>query len=155
MAFEGSAMITSAPSILSFSSDITMMESAKQMKNVTTMGFIISLCMAEQCLVYDDDNITAVFIYRNYDIIKIPADAFLGATYLEVSWHTKQTISFSHLSPCNNLFRSFFAQDIEHVFDLFIIHVVFYHRKNFRIRIGRFRSCPVSITRNTISGKTF
>ena len=42
--------------------------------------------MVEQCLRYDDDSITAVDIFENYDIIQIPADAFTGAAYLKVSW---------------------------------------------------------------------
>ena len=41
--------------------------------------------MVEQCLRYDGDNIRAVYIYENYDITRIPADAFTGAAYLEVS----------------------------------------------------------------------
>ena len=40
--------------------------------------------MAEKCLRYDDDVIKAVDIYHSYNITEIPADAFLGATYLEV-----------------------------------------------------------------------
>ena len=46
--------------------------------------------MMEQCLKYDFDQIKAVYIYRNYNITKIPANAFLGAPYLKVSWHRTQ-----------------------------------------------------------------
>ena len=48
--------------------------------------------MEEQCLRYDNDDFTAVYIYKNDDITQIPAKAFTGATYLEVSWHTIQMI---------------------------------------------------------------
>ena len=43
--------------------------------------------MVEQCLKYDDDNIKAVYVYHNYVITKIPANALVGAAYLEVCWY--------------------------------------------------------------------
>ena len=80
MALEGSPMMA-----VSVPTDMTMLESTIPTSGVKTLGFIISICMVEQCLRYDDDNIKGVYIYRNYNITKIPADAFLGAAYLEVS----------------------------------------------------------------------
>ena len=83
MALEISSMVASMHS--SVPTDMTMLESATPTSGVATLGFIISICMMEQCLRYDDDNIKGVFIYHNYNITKIPADAFLGAARLEVS----------------------------------------------------------------------
>ena len=90
MAVEGSSMMTSTHLDLSVSTDITMLGSVTPTSGVRTLGFIISLCMVEQCLTYDDDNIKAVYIYHNYTITKIPANALLGAAYLEVSWYPIQ-----------------------------------------------------------------
>ena len=41
--------------------------------------------MVNKCLVYEDGNITEVRIYKGYEMTEIPANAFLGAPYLEVS----------------------------------------------------------------------
>ena len=87
MALEGSSMMASTHLNLSVSTNMAKLESATPATGVATVGFIISLCMVEQCLKYDDDNIKGVYIYRNYDITKIPANAFRGAAYLEVSWY--------------------------------------------------------------------
>ena len=81
MAVEGPSMMTSTHLDLSVSTDITMLGSVTPTSGVTTLGFIISLCMVEQCLTYDDDNIKGVYIYHNYTITKIPANALLGAAY--------------------------------------------------------------------------
>ena len=88
---------------MSVPTDIAMLESVTPTSGVTTLGFIISLCMVEQCLKYDDDNIKGVYIYHNYDITKIPANALLGAAYLEVSWYPIENyiIQFS-LKWCHN-----------------------------------------------------
>ena len=83
MALEISSMVASMHS--SVPTDMTMLESATPTSGVTALGFIISICMMEHCLTYDYDNIKGVYIYRNYNITKIPADAFLGAARLEVS----------------------------------------------------------------------
>ena len=85
MALEGSPMMASMHSAVSVPTDMTMLESSIPSSGVTTLGFIISICMMEKCLRYDDDNIKGVYIYHNYNINKIPADAFLGAARLEVS----------------------------------------------------------------------
>ena len=90
MALEGSSMMASTHLDLSVPTDMTMLESATPTSGVTTLGFIISIWTVEQCLKYDDDNIKGVYIYHNYDITKIPANAFLGAAYLKVSWHPIQ-----------------------------------------------------------------
>ena len=90
MALEGSSKVASTHLDLSVPTNMAMLESATPTTGVTTLGFIISLCMVEQCLKYDDDNIKGVYIYHNYNITKIPANAFLWAAYLEVSWHSIQ-----------------------------------------------------------------
>ena len=107
MALEGSSMLAPAQPAVSVPTDITVLESATPTSGVTTLGFIISLCMVEQCLRYDKDNIKAVYIYRNHNISKIPANAFLGATYLEVSWNPIKQYHIHILRFVDNLFYNF------------------------------------------------
>ena len=111
MALEGSPMLASMHSSMSVPTDMTMLESTIPTSGVTTLGFIISICMVEQCLKYDYDNIKAAYIYLNYNITKIPADAFLGAAYLKVICYPIQNNMMrrfpSKLRPCNNLFYNF------------------------------------------------
>ena len=90
MALQGSSMMASTHLDLSVPTDMTMLDSVTPTSGVTNLGFIISLCMVEQCLKYDDDSIKGVYIYHNCDITKIPANALLGAAYLEVSWYPIQ-----------------------------------------------------------------
>ena len=76
----------------------TYMNTSEPTSGDTALGFIISLCMVEQCLRYhndnddDNNNISAVYVYKKYDITQILANAFTGATYLEVSWNNTKKI---------------------------------------------------------------
>ena len=88
MALIGSSVLASTQSAVSVPTNMTTLGSATPTSGVTTLGFVISLCIMKQCLRYDYHNIKAVNFYRNYNIIKIPTNAFLGATYLKVSWHS-------------------------------------------------------------------
>ena len=86
MALQGLSMMASTQSSLVVPKITTCTDMSPTPTNVgTNLGFIISLCMVEQCLKYADENIKSVYIYDNCNITKIPANAFLGATYLEVS----------------------------------------------------------------------
>ena len=87
MALIGSSRMASMHSAVPVPTNMTMSESATPTGGVTTLGFVVALCMVKQCLEYDYNNNKAVHIYRNYNITKIPANAFTGATYLKVSWH--------------------------------------------------------------------
>ena len=51
---------------------------------LSNIGFIVSLCIVHQCAVYRDKSITLFSIRQNYDIVEIPAEAFVGATNIEV-----------------------------------------------------------------------
>ena len=97
MALEGTSMMASMQSAVYMP---TYMNTSEPTSGDTALGFIISLCMVEQCLRYhnndnennDNSNISAVYIYKKYDITQIPANAFTGATYLEVSWNNTKKI---------------------------------------------------------------
>ena len=81
--------MASTHSALVVPTDTTTLESRIPMSAGTPPGFIISLCMVENCLIYADTNVNEVYIYHNHNITEIPANAFLGATYLKVSWVRK------------------------------------------------------------------
>ena len=49
----------------------------------------------------------AIYIYRNHNISKIPANAFLGATYLEVSWNPIRQYHIHILRSVDNFFYNF------------------------------------------------
>ena len=90
-------MMASTQSSLAVPTNTSTSASAAPTSVGTNLGFIISLCMVEQCLRYADENIKSVYIYENYNITKIPANAFLGATYLEVS---KPCTKISYMYIC-------------------------------------------------------
>ena len=89
MALEGSSVMASTHSALVVPTDRTTLESRIPTSVESRLGFIISLCMVENCLSYVGTNVKAVYIYHNHNITEIPANAFLGATYLKVSWLRK------------------------------------------------------------------
>ena len=84
MTLKGLSMMASTQSSLVVPINTSISASATPTNVGTNLGFIISLCMVEKCLRYADENIKSVYIYDNYNITIIPANAFLGATYLEV-----------------------------------------------------------------------
>ena len=111
MALEGSFMMASTHSAVSNPADMTtlasetptiMSASAAPISVGTSVGFIISLCMMEQCLKYSDKKITGIYVYDNYNITKIPTDAFRGATYLELSnsCRTKYIYIYKYMCVC-------------------------------------------------------
>ena len=83
---EGSSVMASTYSALVVPTNTTTLESRIPISVGTPLGFIISLCMVENCLRYADADMKGVYIYQNHNITEIPANAFLGATYLKVSW---------------------------------------------------------------------
>ena len=86
MALKGSSIIASTRSAVSVPTDMIMLESAAPTSGTATMGFFVSLCMVDQCLIYGNhDDITIAYINVGYEITKISANAFVGATYLSVN----------------------------------------------------------------------
>ena len=149
MALEGSSMLASTQSVVSVPIDIHLLESATPTSGVTTLGFIISLYMMEQCLRYDYDQIRAVYIYRNYNITEIPANAFRGAPYLKVTWHpTQNNIMYTFIkdiTPLRQFALQLFLQNIEYLLDRSNKNVAFYLD-----RISRSRDYPISIWGNIL-----
>ena len=67
-----------------------MVEQCPQYADDSINGVYIHAIIISQNPCYDDDSMKGVYIYRNYNITKIPANAFIGAAYLEVSWYPIQ-----------------------------------------------------------------
>ena len=98
MILDGSSMtsMASMQTAVSVPTAMTTLELATPNSVVTNLGFIMSLCMMEHCFLrYSENNIKIIRIRNNYNITKVPANAFLGATYIGVSMSYKTTISHS------------------------------------------------------------
>ena len=144
IALKASFMMASMNPAMFVPANVTMFESATPTDGVTTLGFIISLCIVEQCLIYDDDKIEAVYIYRNHNITKIPENAFLHAAYLEVSRYKKKNIMHTledHFTSFRAIYRICLG--------LININVLLYH-----YRKRRSSDSLIYILGNTISVKS-
>ena len=53
-------------------------------ETLANIGFIVSLCIVHQCAIYRNESIIRLDITENYDITENSAEAFLGATNIEV-----------------------------------------------------------------------
>ena len=121
---EGSSMMASTYSALSVPIDTTMLELTTTSNVGTNVGFMISLCIMEQCLTYANNNIKTVSIYENYSIITIPSNAFVGATHLEVRNPFKilcGSIEKKWWHFCSNLFYDITYKIARNGHDHFII----------------------------------
>ena len=100
-------MVLDGPSMTSMASmqtavpvptDMPTLELATPNSVAPNLGFIISLCMMKQCsLRYSENNIQAIRIRHNHNITTIPANAFLGATCLEVSISCRTSILYIYI----------------------------------------------------------
>ena len=90
----GPSMVEAMHSDLPVPTDTTISELPTVTSVGADFGFIIALCMVKQCLTHSKEDIIAVYIYKNYNITDIPANGFLGATYLEVRNPYKARIYF-------------------------------------------------------------
>ena len=76
--------ISSAETAVTLSNTSTGFQTTGADEAFRNIGFIVSLCIVRNCASYRDESITRLDIIYDYDITEISAEAFLGATNIEV-----------------------------------------------------------------------
>ena len=76
--------VSSTQTVTTLPTTLSGFQTTRKDATLSSIGFIVSLCIVHQCGVYHNKSITQFIIRQNYDITEIPAESFVGATNIEV-----------------------------------------------------------------------